>query len=285
MDGVIFLNKEVDITSRDACDKVSRILKTKKVGHAGTLDPFATGLLMVLVNKATRCSMFFDDLSKGYIATITLGEERDSSDPEGKVINTQEVPSFSKFEIEKVLNSFLGKQLQTPPMTSAIHVNGRKLYELARKGIEIDRPAREIEIYKIKLLDYSDNKITFYTHVSKGTYIRVLGSDIAKKLGTIGYLTTLIRSEVGPFKLEDALDINEVNENKIIPTFEVLNRFCEVKKVDTKLATDIKNGKIKKMTCHSDKHYLLITEGNNDLVAMYIKIENNQYEFRKGLFA
>ena len=286
MDGFLFINKEKDVTSRTACDQVSRILSTKTVGHVGTLDPFATGLLLVMVGaRATRCAQFFDDFSKGYIATLTLGEERDSLDITGNVLNTQEAPSFSKIEVESALKSFLGISKQIPPMTSAVHVNGRKLYQLARQGIEVDRPARDIEIFDIKLLKYENNEITFYSRVSKGTYIRVLGSDIAKKLGTIGYLSKLERVEAGPFNLDSSIKIEEVKEDKIVPIYDVLSKFCSIKEVDDTLSVDIKNGKIKYIDEKYDTKYLLIVEKDKSIVAMYMRNSDNIYEFKRGLFS
>lgn len=284
MDGFIFLNKEVGLTSREACDKVGRVLGIKKVGHIGTLDPFATGLLLIMINKATRCAQFFDEFDKGYIATISLGEERDSLDVTGQVINQKEVPNLSIEEVKKVLSSFLGKQKQIPPMTSAVHVNGKKLYEYAHKGVEVERNPRDIEILDIKLLSFSNDQITFYTKVSKGTYIRVLGSDIAKKLNTVGYLSSLERVGVGPFNIDDSIYLNEVNDKKIMPIYDVLSRFCAVKNVDPSFALDIKNGKIKYIKNVSNQKYLLVVEDNNKIVAMYTKINDDNYEFKRGLF-
>ena len=284
MDGFIFLNKEEGLTSREACDQVGRALDIKKVGHVGTLDPFATGLLLIMLNKSTRCAQFFDEFDKGYIATISLGEERDSFDITGQVIDKKEVPNLSKEIIENVLSSFLGKQKQIPPMTSAVHVNGKKLYEYAHKGVEVERKPRDIEILDIRLLSFDNNQIIFYTKVSKGTYIRVLGSDIAKKLNTVGYLSSLERVEVGPFNIDDSIKINGVNKSKIIPIYDVLKRFCAVKKVDANYALDIKNGKEKFIKQQNEEKYLLIVEDNNKIVAMYSKINDDNYEFKRGLF-
>lgn len=285
MDGFIFLNKNTGLTSREVCDLVSKKLNHVKVGHVGTLDPFASGLLLLMINKGTRCAQFFDDFDKGYIATLFLGEYRDSLDITGEIIKKENPPKLDEKQIINALNSFLGKSLQTPPMTSAVHVNGKKLYELAHRGIEIERPAREIEVFDIKLLSYKDNEITFYVKVSKGTYIRVLGSDIALKLGTIGYLSSLKRVEVGPFKIEDTIDIEKIIEDKIISIYDVLSRFCYLKEVDSLTATDIKNGKIKYLEDVSEHKYLLVIEENKSLVAMYKKNKENIYEFTRGLFS
>ena len=285
MDGFILLDKQSGLTSRDACDQVAKKLNHAKVGHVGTLDPFATGLLLVMVNKGTRCAQFFDDFDKGYIATIKLGEERDTLDITGEVIKKEKPPVLDEKQIISALNLFLGKSNQTPPMTSAIHVNGKKLYELAHRGIEIERPSREIEIFDIKLLSYKNDEITLYTKVSKGTYIRVLGSDIAIKLGTIGYLSSLRRVEVGPFNIEETIKMDEVNEDNIISNYDVLSRFCYLKVVDEKTSLDIKNGKIKYLDDVDEHKYLLVIEENKSLVAMYKKNNENIYEFTRGLFS
>ena len=284
MDGVLLINKPKGFTSRDVCNKISKILNEKRVGHIGTLDPFATGLLIVLVGKCTKCTQFFDDLSKSYTATLVLGKETDSLDIDGEVIKEQDVPNLSREDIEKVLNSFLGKQKQIPPMTSAIRVNGKKLYELAHKGVTIDRESRDIEIYRINLVSFASPEIVFSASVSKGTYIRVLGSDIANKLNTVGYLKELNRDEIGPFSVEEAISLDEINENSLIGMFDVLSKISEVKKVDDSLALDIKNGKIKEMEYKSCNKYLFIVDKNDNPIAMYIKINKEKFIFSRGLF-
>ena len=284
MDGILLINKPKGFTSRDVCNKISKILGEKKVGHIGTLDPFATGLLIVLVGKCTKCTQFFDDLAKGYTANLILGKETNSLDIDGELIKEEEVPNLNKEQIENVLESFLGKQKQIPPMTSAIRINGQKLYELAHKGLEIDRESRDIEIYRINLNSFSPAEINFSTLVSKGTYIRVLGSDIAKKLGTLGYLSKLNRDEIGPFDVREAINLEEVDENRLISMFDVLSKIAEVKIVDDSLATDIKNGKIKEIEHDSNQKYLFIVDKNSNPVAMYIKINKTKYVFSRGLF-
>ena len=284
MDGILLINKPKGFTSRDVCNKISRILSEKRVGHIGTLDPFATGLLIVLVGKCTKCTQFFDDLTKGYTAKLVLGKETDSLDIDGKIINEKEIPNLTKDEIEKVLNTFLGKQKQIPPMTSAIRVEGKKLYELAHQGISIERDSRDIEIYKINLISYSAPEIIFCSSVSKGTYIRVLGSDIATKLGTVGYLSELNRDEIGPFSVSSSISIDEVNEKSLISMYDILSQIAEVKIVDDALSLDIKNGKVKEIDHISNNKYLFIVDKDSNPVAMYIKINKDKYIFSRGLF-
>ncbi len=284
MDGFIFIDKKADVMSSKVDGDVKHLFNTARVGHVGTLDPFATGLLILGVNKATKGITFFDDFDKEYIATIKLGIETDSMDIDGKEISRKEVPNLSKDKIEEVLNSFLGKSKQLPPMTSAIKINGTALYKLAHKGKEIDRPLRDIEIYKIELLDYKNDEITFRALVSKGTYMRVLGSDIAKKLGTVGHLLSLRRSKVGPFSVSEASKIEDISEKSLKSTYEVLSRFSSVISFDDKTIKDIKDGKIKILEGSYPSDKLLVVDSLHNVIAMYIKTNNNKYEFARGLF-
>ena len=217
MNGIILINKEKGCTSHDVVNKVKHIFN-KKVGHTGTLDPDATGLLPILIGKGTKLSYYLINHDKEYEVTLKLGERTDTADSEGKVIEKQEVnvEILSEEEISKVLDSFLGKQEQIPPMYSAIKLNGKKLYEYARKNIEVDVKPREIEIYDIKLnkVDEEEKLICFTVHCSKGTYIRSLCEDIAQSLGTIGYMKELNRTKVGIFDIKDSISIEELEDNK-----------------------------------------------------------------------
>lgn len=187
MDGVIIINKEKNYTSHDVVNIVRKKLNTKKVGHTGTLDPNATGVLPILIGKATKISKYLVEHRKTYIATLKLGEKRDTGDSEGKIL--EQDLNFKDINVEKVKNilkSFLGTKQQVPPMYSAIKVNGKKLYEYAREGQVVEVEPREIEIYNILLKDYNgQDEIVFEVECSKGTYIRTLCEDIAKKLGTV----------------------------------------------------------------------------------------------------
>lgn len=225
MDGIILINKEKKYTSHDVVAKVKKILKVK-VGHTGTLDPNATGILPLLLGNATKISKYLINHNKEYIAELKLGVKTDTADGEGKVIAEKQVNLEEIFEninesIQQILNSFVGKTLQKPPMYSAIKVNGKKLYEYARKNEKIEVKSRQIEIYKMELikLDLKENIIKFKVRCSKGTYIRTLCEDIAEKLNTYGYMKELQRTEVGDFKIENAITIGEleelVNENKL----------------------------------------------------------------------
>lgn len=206
---IINIYKPVGWTSFDVVKKIRGIIREKKVGHGGTLDPFAEGVLIIGTGKDTKKLTAISSDYKSYIATLALGEETDTMDTEGKIIKKSDIPKLTIDIINNVLNNFLGKQKQIPPMFSAKKIGGKKLYELARKNIEIERELKNIEIKKINLIDFVNNKIIFQVTSSKGTYIRVLGSDIAKALGTVGHLTKLVRQSVGKFVVEEAIQIEE----------------------------------------------------------------------------
>lgn len=234
MDGVIIINKQKNFTSHDVVNVIRKKLNTKKVGHTGTLDPNATGVLPILVGKATKISKYLIEHDKTYIATIKLGEKTDTGDNEGQVIEEKLVPTdLKKEDINNVLQSFLGKQKQVPPMYSAIKINGKKLYEYAREGKEVKIEAREIEIYKIQLLEYKNSKIKFEVECSKGTYIRTLCEDIAKKLGTVGYMEKLQRTKVNNFKIGDSVLLDDITlENVEEDLIKIEEVFKEKDKIE-----------------------------------------------------
>lgn len=214
MDGIIVINNPKGYTSHDVVAKVKKILNIKKVGHTGTLDPNATGVLPLLLNNGTKLSKYLIEHDKEYIATIKLGIKTDTADSEGNVIEEKAVGDL--LNVQEVLNTFVGKQTQVPPMYSAIKVKGKKLYEYARSGQTIQIEPRKIEIYSIELLNISKetNEVTYKVQCSKGTYIRSLCEDIAQKLGTVGYMKELNRTKVGKFKIEDAITIEELESQK-----------------------------------------------------------------------
>ncbi len=217
MDGILIVNKPKQYTSHDVCAKIKKIGKTK-VGHTGTLDPMATGVLPLLLGQGTKLSAYITNHSKTYEAVLQLGIQTDTADAEGKVIKSQAVQekSLEEKNIAQVLKSLEGKQTQLPPKYSAIKVNGKKLYEYARKNEAVEIPKREIEIYKIELLEIQKDKqtISFRVQCSKGTYIRTLCETIAIKLETVGYMKELTRTRVGQFHLENAITIEQIEQNK-----------------------------------------------------------------------
>ncbi len=217
MNGIIIINKEKGYTSNDVVQIVRHTLN-EKVGHAGTLDPNATGVLPLLIGKGTKISKYLIKHDKTYEAILQLGIRTDTGDGEGKVLKKVEVKKsiLSNNNLNNVLSSFIGKQMQTPPIYSAIKINGKKLYNYARSGEKVEIPERNIEIYKMKLqkIDIDNNQVQFRVECSKGTYIRTLCEDIAKKLGTIGYMKELKRIQVGEFNIENSLKIEELERNK-----------------------------------------------------------------------
>lgn len=226
MDGIIIINKEKNWTSNDIVQKLKGIFK-KKVGHTGTLDPQATGVLPILVGKGTSLSKYLINHDKEYIATIKLGKKTSTGDGEGEVI--EEKPINEKYleedYIKKILEEFKGKQSQIPPMYSAIKVNGKKLYEYARKGKQIEVKPREIEIYNIELIEVSKDtkEIVYKVWCSKGTYIRSLCEDIAKKLETVGFMKELNRTRVGEFEINQAIKISDVENIKDLSNLKFIS--------------------------------------------------------------
>ncbi|MBR3134792.1 MAG: tRNA pseudouridine(55) synthase TruB [Clostridia bacterium] len=237
MDGILIVDKPINKTSFDIIRDVRKKYNTKKVGHIGTLDPLATGVLPVLIGSATKLSNYLMEHDKEYISTLKLGFKTDTADSEGNIIDTKSVNN-NIYEndnqlIINTLNFFLGKSTQIPPMYSAIKVNGKKLYELARKGKTIERNPRTVFIHSIELIscNTAENEITFKVTCSKGTYIRTLCEDIAIKLGTCGYMKSLRRTRVGSFSIEDS--------NKFI---ELENIFTDIPKINIEDYQELENG-------------------------------------------
>ena len=215
MDGIIIINKTKGCTSHDIVYKIKKMLN-EKVGHTGTLDPMAEGVLPILVGKGTQASKYLINHDKNYIVELQLGTKTDTADSEGKIVEQQPINKeiITIENIEKILQTFIGKQEQIPPIYSAIKINGKKLYEYARKGQEVELKPRQIEIYNIKLINYSieEKQIKFEVFCGKGTYIRSLCEDIATKFETVGYMKSLKRIQVGDFKIEDSITIEELND-------------------------------------------------------------------------
>lgn len=233
MQGILIINKPQGYTSQDVVSKVKKILNIKKAGHTGTLDPMATGVLPVLLGEYTKLSKYLIEHDKTYVAKLKLGVKTITGDIEGEVIESKEFDKciLEKSNVEKVLNSFIGKQKQMPPMYSAIKVNGKKLYEYAREGKTVKVEPRDIELYDVKLISIVKDEIEFEVSCSKGTYIRVVCEDIAKELGTIGTMSSLNRTIVDKFSIQDAITFEELEEikdsidSKLIKMEDVFNEF------------------------------------------------------------
>ena len=207
--------KPVGWTSFDVVKKLRGITRDKKVGHAGTLDPFAEGVLVIGTNADTKILTEISGTIKSYRAILTLGEETDTLDIDGKTINRCPVSILDEKKVKSVLNDFLGESEQVPPMYSAKKVNGVRLYKMARKNQFVERKPTLINIYDIKLNHIEGNQIDFSVTCSKGTYVRVLGLEIAKKLGTVGHLTQLTRTAVGEYRIHDSVKLKEFGEKWI----------------------------------------------------------------------
>ncbi len=305
-DGILIIDKPAGITSHDVVARCRRILKTKRIGHTGTLDPFATGVMVVLVGKATRLAQFLDKDAKEYEATVKFGFETDTGDRTGE-IKESSISNFkvqiSKEQIEEVLPAFRGEILQTPPMFSAKKVDGKKLYELARKGIEIERKAVKVKIYELEMIKEEEKRrrgekekksqpkdleletwdLELKVLCSAGTYIRVLAEDIGKKLKTGAHLAELRRTRAGKFSIEKSVTLEKleetVAENKLlevlISTNDAVSHLREVKLSDEEVAK-IKNGvKLKRVSDElKDGEVLRLTEGENLLgIGFYNKTE------------
>ncbi len=242
MQGILIINKPQGFTSQDVVSKVKKILNIKKAGHTGTLDPLATGVLPVLLGNYTKLSKYLIEHDKIYRAKVKLGEKKDTGDSEGNTIELQEVDisKLSEENVRRVLESFLGKQKQIPPVYSAIKVNGKKLYEYAREGIDVKVEPRDIEIYDIKLLNINNLEIEFEVKCSKGTYIRTLCEDIAQRLETIGFMSSLNRILVDKFSIDDSIDfetlekIKDKIEDELITMEQVFSNLDKLKLSDRK---------------------------------------------------
>lgn len=234
MDGIIVINKEKGCTSHDIVYKIRKMFNTK-VGHTGTLDPNATGVLPILLGKGTKISKYLIEHDKEYEVVLQLGVKTTTADEEGEIIEEKEVlkESLEQLEIERILKSFIGKIEQMPPKYSAIKVNGRKLYEYARKGQEVEIKPREVEIYNIEITNIQKEKkqIEFKVSCSKGTYIRTLCEDIAEKMRTVGYMKELKRTKVGDFNIEQAITLGQLQEKENIKIITIEEMFKDKEEI------------------------------------------------------
>ena len=278
MEGIIVVNKPKGITSFDVIRKLKKILKTKKIGHTGTLDPLAIGVMLVCVGKATKLASDLEAKDKIYIADFDIGYATDTYDIEGKKVaeNTIEI---SKENLEQSIKKFIGNIKQVPPMYSAIKIDGNKLYHLARKGIEVERPKRDVTIEYINLLDFKDNKVKIETKVSKGCYIRSLIYDIGQDLGSYATMTALQRKQVGDYSLENSYSLEQIekmvlnNDFKFLKTIEEIFSYDKYSLQTEKELTLYKNGNTVKIKENlENKRYRIYFQ--NEFVGL-ANIENN----------
>ena len=255
MEEIIVVNKTKGITSFDVIRKLKKILKTKKIGHTGTLDPLATGVMLVCVGKATKLASDLEAKNKIYIADFDIGYATDTYDVEGKKI-AENIIEVSKENLEQSIKKFIGNIKQVPPMYSAIKIDGNKLYHLARKGIEVERPKRDVTIEYINLLDFKNNKAKIETEVSKGCYIRSLIYDIGQDLGTYATMTALQRKQVGEYSLENSYNLEQIEEMTLNNNFKFLKTVEEIFSYD-------------KYNLQTEKEFILYKNGNT------VKIKEN----------
>ena len=266
MDNIIVINKDKDYTSRDVVNVIGKIFNTKKVGHTGTLDPLATGVLIVCMNKALKVVDLITASDKEYIAKVVLGIDTDTLDITGNIINERKT-NVNVDMVKSVLNSFIGKSIQEVPKYSAVKVNGKKLYEYARNGIDVELPKREIQIFDIELISDIDivdghQEFSFKVKVSKGTYIRSLIRDIGVKLGCFACMKELTRTKQGKFSIDESYTLNDIKNGnyKLLNIKDVID--IEKVVVSDNMLFKIKNGMILDKFFISDKALILDNNGN-----------------------
>lgn len=265
MNGILIVNKPTNMTSRDVVNHLNFVFHTKKIGHTGTLDPLATGVLVIAIGSYTKLVNALTSLDKEYIAEIKLGVKTDTGDITGNVIEEDYNYNLTSEEIIKVFEEFPDFYEQTVPKYSAIKINGKKLYEYARENVEVDLPKRFVNVNSLELLEYNSGIIKFKTRVSKGTYIRSLIEDLCSKMGVLGTMNSLIRTKQGSFDIKNAIDLNKVTyETKLLDAKEVLGtKKLLINKDDKKL---VENGnKLQKEV--DDGYYDLYYKNNK--IALY----------------
>lgn len=273
MDGILIIDKPAGITSHDVVARVRRALKTKRVGHTGTLDPFATGVTVVLVGKATRLAQFLDKDEKEYEAVVRFGFETDTGDITGSPKSEPKVPISVDFgQIESALAKFQGSYLQTPPMYSAKKVEGKRLYELARKGVEIERSPAEVTITKLERVtngSLPNDSICIRAACSAGTYIRTLAEDIGREIGIGAHLTELRRTRAGRFTIDEALKLQEVNETDLKPIELAVEHLPAFILRDDRVAKTLNGMSTRDLSAtFTDGHHIRMTTPDGNLIAI-----------------
>lgn len=281
MKNVLYVNKPSGMTSFDVCYRLRKVLGTKKIGHTGTLDPLASGVMIILFDKATKANQFLVTDNKEYIVKVKLGIETDTLDIDGNVIKESPYTLPEKEKIIEVLNSFLGQSKQTVPLTSAISVNGKRLYQYQREGKEVELPIRDINVYEIELLEMFDDGFSFRAKVSSGTYIRALGRDILKKLDQIGTLESLVRTAVDEIKIDMCDDLSEIEKGNysVHDLYDLLSSKYPV--VDYENTADIMNGK-KIILTNREERVLIVHD--NEALAVYDRNDDGTYSCTRGLW-
>lgn len=278
MNGILVVNKEKNYTSRDIVNIISKELKTKKVGHTGTLDPMATGVLVVTIGESTKIAELLVSTYKEYIAEVTLGIKTDTLDITGNILEKKQI-KLDKSKLEQTIKTFQKKYLQEVPIYSAVKVNGKKLYEYARNKEEVKLPKKEVEIKEIELLKYAENKFTFRCLVSKGTYIRSLINDICNELNIIGTMSDLKRTKQGKFKIENSYTLEQIknNEYKILEMQEVLKEYPQIE-VNEYIENKIKNGCL--LENRYNENIIVFINKNQQVIGIYKKYEKDSNKIK-----
>ncbi len=278
MDGIIVVNKPKGLTSRDVVNKICKIFNTKKVGHTGTLDPLATGVLIICVGKATKLVEILTSEEKEYVANVKLGILTDTLDIDGNILEEKNI-ILEKDKLLNVINSFKKEYMQEVPIYSAVKINGKKLYEYARNGEDIKLPSRMVNIKNIELLEYIDNtSYKFKTLVSKGTYIRSLINDINKGLDIIGSMSELTRTKQGKYKLEDSYTLEDIENNnyKLFSITDVLKNDSCIE-IDDNIFEKVKNGAILDNIYGKDEVTFVY---NDEVIAIYKKYDKDNTKLK-----
>lgn len=265
------------MTSHDVVNRLRKILNMKKIGHSGTLDPNATGVLLVMLGNATKVLPFLEDTDKEYVAEMVLGKRTLSDDIWGEVLEERPVKKIEDFQ--GILDTFRGEQIQVPPMISSVRVNGRKLYEYARAHEEVERPKRKVHIYEIEALDLDTLK--FRVSCSSGTYVRSLCHDIAEKTGNVGCMSSLVRTKVGKFSIDDCVTLEEVAQGHV-PLRSVSEILSHYPKVTYEPLKDIYNGKHVRIACPYDD--IVVVDSEGVAVAIYQRDHNDVFRSIRGLW-
>ena len=272
MNGILVINKEKGMTSRDIVNAVCKKLGTRHVGHTGTLDPIATGVLVLGVNDGCKIIELLTSSRKTYEAEVVMGIETDTLDVTGNILKEEEV-HIDESKIKEVINNFPRKYEQEVPKYSAVHVNGKRLYEYARNDIEVKLPKREVEIYSLDLLSINNNTFKIRCDVSKGTYIRSLIRDIGSMLGISCCMKELNRTKQGIFDIEEAYNLEDINvDTKLISIKDALSNLEKIE-VSDDIAIKVSNGMVLKLDANSD---LVLVENNDKLLAIYKRYDKDK---------
>ena len=282
--GLFLIYKEENMTSREVDNYLKKKFNVNKIGHFGTLDPFAEGLLIVGINKGTTLFNYLNENNKEYIGKIKLGIATSTLDKEGEIIDRKDVPNLSREEVINVLKSFLGEQEQLIPKYSATKINGKEFYKLAREDEDkVPEVYKKINVYSIDLISFEDNEILFSCSVSKGTYIRQLAYDISKKLNTVGYLENLMRTKVANYSLKDAKKLSEIKEEDLLTFKEVaFKMFPVVMVTDNQYNWVIHGGRFNSKT--NQNHFILLVDCYQKIIGIYENVHNNVYRCKEGLY-